>query len=250
MKKNVLIISLLIGLFSIPLANADALGDKIREDILRKIAEDDARLRDGIPKEDPMLANGWVTDQPTFNYKLPCDLDKTPAVAVVVHGLNHMDLLEENDEGEFVYARDMSIAYPIMEELCFAIAIPKSGISTLWEDLWETENARYGTYRSSQYRAWWMTKGVEPSDSYIPVRDEKEEIKAIIDLIDVANSAVGKPVYLTIGNDLGALTAKVIIALGADGKINAIAGFIYVDRETGEFTAHLSDGTKWESKEH
>jgi hypothetical protein len=40
---------------------------------------DDARLRDGIPKEDPMLANGWVTDQPTFNYKLPCDLDKTPA---------------------------------------------------------------------------------------------------------------------------------------------------------------------------
>jgi hypothetical protein len=35
-----------------------------------------------------------------------------------------------------------------------------------------------------------------------------------------------------------------------DGKINAIAGFIYVDRETGEFTAHLSDGTKWESKEH
>jgi hypothetical protein len=53
----------------------------------------------------------------------------------------------ENDEGEFVYARDMSIAYPIMEELCFAIAIPKSGISTLWEDLWETENARYGTYR-------------------------------------------------------------------------------------------------------
>ena len=85
MKKNVLIISLLIGLFSIPLVNADALGDKIREDILRKIAEDDARLRDGIPKEDPMLANGWVTDQPTFNYKLPCDLDKTPAVAVVVH---------------------------------------------------------------------------------------------------------------------------------------------------------------------
>jgi hypothetical protein len=52
-----------------------------------------------------------------------------------------------------------------------------------------------------------------------------------------------QPVYLTIGNDLGALTAKVIIALGADGKINAIAGFIYVDRETGEFTAHLSDGT-------
>jgi hypothetical protein len=70
----------LIGLFSIPLANADALGDKIREDILRKIAEDDARLRDGIPKEDPMLANGWVTDQPTFNYKLPCDLDKTPSI--------------------------------------------------------------------------------------------------------------------------------------------------------------------------
>jgi hypothetical protein len=44
----------------------------------------------------------------TFNYKLPCDIDETTAVAVVVQGVNRMDLLEENDEGEFVYARDTS----------------------------------------------------------------------------------------------------------------------------------------------
>jgi hypothetical protein len=55
--------------------------------------------------------------------------------------------------------------------------------------LWETENARYGTYRASYYRTWWMTKGVEPDDSYIPVRDEKEEIAAIIELIGIANEA-------------------------------------------------------------
>jgi hypothetical protein len=35
---------------------------------------------------------------------------------------NRMDLLEENDEGDFVYDRDISIAYPRMEELFAAIS--------------------------------------------------------------------------------------------------------------------------------
>jgi hypothetical protein len=70
-----------------------------------------------------------------------------------------------------------------------------------------------------------MTKGVEPDDSYIPVRDEKEEIAAIIELIGIANEAVKKPVFLAIGNDLGVLTSKVISALEEEEKITAIAGF-------------------------
>ena len=239
-----------MGLFATQVANADALSDKIRADMLREIAENHARDLDGIPNEekDGSLED-WTKTEATFNYKLPCDIDKTIAVAVVVHGVNRMDLLEENDEGDFVYARDMSIAFPRMEELCIAIAMPKSGISTLWENLWETENARYGTYRASYHRTWWMTKGVEPEDSYVPVRDEKEEIAAIIELIGIANEAVKKPVFLAIGNDLGVLTFKVISALAAEGKITEIAGFISVDRETGEFTGHLRDGTTWESKD-
>jgi hypothetical protein len=68
-------------------------------------------------------------------------------------------------------------------------------------------------------------------------------------LYGIANEAVKKPVFLAIGNDLGVLTSKVISALGAEGKITAIAGFISVDRETGEFTGHLRDGTTWESKD-
>jgi hypothetical protein len=35
-----------------------------------------------------------------------------------------------------------------------------------------------------------MTKGVEPSDSYIPVRDEKEEIKAIMPWTTTATAGV------------------------------------------------------------
>jgi hypothetical protein len=40
------------------------------------------------------------------------------------------------------------------------------------------------------------------------VFNEEEEIKAIIDLIEVANEAVKKPVFLLLGNDLGRLANK------------------------------------------
>jgi hypothetical protein len=93
-----------------------------------------SRAADIVPNEekDGSLED-WIKTEATFNYKLPCDINKTVAVAVVIHGVNRMDELEENDEGDFVYARDMSIAFPRMEELCIAIAIPKSGISTTWK---------------------------------------------------------------------------------------------------------------------
>jgi hypothetical protein len=141
-----------------------------------------------------------------------------------------MDLLEENDEGDFVYDRDISIAYPRMEELCLVITLPKSGLSATYEMV-------DGVREKSYFRNWWMTTGAVPDASpQVPVRDEKEEIAAIIELIGIANEAVKKPVFLVIGNDLGVLTAKVISALGAEGKITAIAGFISVDRETGELS--------------
>jgi hypothetical protein len=88
---------------------------------------------ESVPVEEDLSLAGWVTDQPTFNYKLPCDIDITTGVAIVVHGLNRADVLEENDEGELVHARDISIAYPRMEELCLAITLPKSGLSATYE---------------------------------------------------------------------------------------------------------------------
>jgi hypothetical protein len=47
--KIKLIPILFLGLFAAQVANADALSDKIREDMLREIAENHARDLDGIP---------------------------------------------------------------------------------------------------------------------------------------------------------------------------------------------------------
>jgi hypothetical protein len=65
--------------------NLGTLSDKIRADMLREIAENHARDLDGIPNEekDGSLED-WIKTEATFNYKLPCDIDKTIAVAVVV----------------------------------------------------------------------------------------------------------------------------------------------------------------------
>ncbi|SMG64699.1 secreted protein, partial [methanotrophic bacterial endosymbiont of Bathymodiolus sp.] len=92
--KIKLIPILFLGLFAAQVANADALGDQIRADIMREMAENHARDLDGIPNEekDGSLED-WIKTEATFNYKLPCDIDKTIAVAVVVHGVNRMDLL-------------------------------------------------------------------------------------------------------------------------------------------------------------
>jgi hypothetical protein len=38
--------------------------------------------------------------------------------------------------------------------------------------------------------------------------------------------------------------------LDETNEVNIIAGFIYVDKDTGEFTLYNSDQTKWESKDH
>jgi hypothetical protein len=96
-----------------------------------------------------------------------------------------------------------------------------------------------------QRATWWMTKGVEPDDSYIPVRDEKEEIAAIIELIGIANEAVKKPVFLAIGNDLGVLTSKVISALGAEGTLGHRNGYakLFHSRECNRHIASIDKFT-------
>jgi hypothetical protein len=58
---------------------------------------------------------------------------------------------------------------------------------------------------------------------------------------------VGKPVYLVIGNDLGASAIMVLDRLNSDGEANLVDGFIQIDRETGEFTTYYRDGTRWKS---
>jgi hypothetical protein len=130
-KKPLLTLLTLTSLFNTPLASA-GWADGFMDDA-NKAVEEAIRLEESVPIEEDKSLEGWTTDQATFNYKLPCDIDITTGVAIVVHGLNQADLLEENDEGEFVHARDISVAFPRMEELCLAITLPKSGLSATYE---------------------------------------------------------------------------------------------------------------------
>jgi predicted O-methyltransferase YrrM len=74
-----------------------------------------------------------------------------------------------------------------------------------------------------------MTEGVEDENG-IPFRNEDDEIAATIALIKLAITAVGKPVYLVIGNDLGASAIMVLDRLNSDGEANLVDGFIQIDR--------------------
>jgi hypothetical protein len=46
---------------------------------------EESRAEESVPVEEDLSLAGWVTDQPTFNYKLPCDIDKTVAVAFATY---------------------------------------------------------------------------------------------------------------------------------------------------------------------
>jgi hypothetical protein len=65
-----------------------------------------------------------------------------------------------------------------------------------------------GVREKSYFRNWWMTTGAVPdANPQVPVRDEAEEVNAVIDLINVANEAVKKPVFLVIAPIMNCLTA-------------------------------------------
>jgi hypothetical protein len=200
-----------------------------------------ARVREysftpSIPVLEDKSSDGWIAsqvDQISFDYKLPCDPSLSPYSAIVVQGFERMDLLTRNEDSE----RDVSIAYPRMAEFCVVIAMPKSGIVTN-ED-----------YKAEKRRTWWLTEGTVDRYGYT-IRDEDEEIAATINLLKLAKQALGKPTYIVIGNDSGVLAEKVIMKLDETNEVNIIAGFIYVDKDTGEFTLYNSDQTKWESKDY
>jgi hypothetical protein len=168
------------------------------------------------------LNDTWVTDQKTFNYKLPCSIEATPAVVVVVHGINRrqrvmigLDRMGRN----YISDESVSIAYPRLTDFCVAIATPKSGVLVPF----------FGRY-SNYYRTWWMTEGVVDAKTLLPVINEAEEINSIIDLINIAKEAVNAPVYLLMGNDSGVLANKVLDALKSDGNSDLISGFVLVQR--------------------
>ncbi|WP_174483663.1 hypothetical protein [methanotrophic endosymbiont of Bathymodiolus puteoserpentis (Logatchev)] len=187
----------------------------------------------------PVAGFEWVSKHKTFDYLLPCNTG-IPYAAIVAHGANRMDLLTDNGEGEFNHERDMSIGYPRMAEFCIVIGVPKSGLSITYNDRNEPE----------EWRTWWLTEGVEDENG-IPVRDEDEEMQATINLLKLAKSALGGlPVYLVVGNDLGLFASKVIKKLGKDGESDVIDGFIYVNRDTGEFVKYGRDSTIWKSSEN
>lgn len=216
---------------------SDDLRKKMREEAIKSAKEYTRKILAAIPKEEDLSTYGWVTTQKSVNYRMPCKAKDTPYSAIFAHGANRMDLLEEDDDGNLVYSRDASIAIDRMEEFCIAIGIPKSGLSTTEHD------------GVQKWRTWWMTEGVE-DENLIPVRNEKEEIQQTIKILKMAKSSLKKPTYLVIGNDLGELSVKVVQQLGKTGEIETIAGIIYVDRDTGEFTRYERNGDTWKSKDN
>ncbi|SMG65400.1 secreted protein [methanotrophic bacterial endosymbiont of Bathymodiolus sp.] len=175
-----------------------------------------------------LLSDPWVIDQSTFNYRLPCTIEETTAVAIVIHGENRKDFLEPDSDGMLVYPYDVSAVFSDMLNLCVALTVPKSGRGAFV--------TRSGDV--TEYREWWMVEDTE-------ARTEEVESNAVIDLIDLAFEVIHKPIYLVYGNDSGYLASKVTKKLKELGKINIIYGVITVDSKAGEFKGHKLDGTTW-----
>ena len=188
--------------------------------------------------DDPLIDSSWVTDQPTFNYRLPCDMDKINAVVIIIHGTNRMDLLDsDNEQGKLLYSKDLSSTYPIMDRFCVITVIPKSEIIRRLDS--------EGVARL--YRYWWMSE--QNASGY---KTDEGEIKSIIKLINLAKDVVKKPVFLAIGHDRGTLQNKLIDKMYSTELqlIYQITGFVDINYHTGEFVAQFLDGTIWISEEH
>jgi hypothetical protein len=83
------------------------------------------------PVED-VLNESWVTDQQTFNYTLPCAIEDTPAVVVVVHGANRRQKVKgglERMGTHYIYDNSVSIAYPRLTKSIMAF-ISSSSLNT------------------------------------------------------------------------------------------------------------------------
>jgi hypothetical protein len=173
----------------------------------------------------------WTVDNSTFNYTLPCPIETTMGVAIVVHGTNWRDIAVKDEEGNPIYPAGVSIAFDHMLDKCIAIVVPKSGLSA------EVDWVGNITYS----RDWWMSESTP--------RTIEGEVQATIDLINLAYEAIKKPIYLVYGHDNGVLASRVIIQslLSSSEETSNLIGYIVVDKETGEYIGHNLNGTSWSS---
>jgi hypothetical protein len=103
MKKLLLATLTLTSLVTTHLASASPLGDEMRAEITAEKLKYKDFLGMTTPVEDDVALDGWVTDQATFNYKMPCDADKIKAVAIIVK-----DLCIVNDSRHPAFRHDNS----------------------------------------------------------------------------------------------------------------------------------------------
>jgi hypothetical protein len=194
-------------------------------------------VNEGNLIDDPLIDSSWVTDQPNFNYRLPCDIDKINAVVIILHGTNRKDLVStDNEQGKLLYSKDLSSTYPIMDKFCVITVIPKSVIIK--------EDDEEGVARL--YRSWWM------SNKRASYGDDLPEIRAVLNIVNLAKSAVNKPIFIAKGHDGGALQMKILdknYFLWVPFREH-ITGFVEIDYLTGEFAAHFLNGTVWLSEDH
>jgi hypothetical protein len=191
-----------------------------------------------LAKDDPLLDDSWITDQPTFNYRLPCEMDKINAVVIIIHGTNQLDLVDTNNEqGKPLYKADLSSTYPIMDKFCVITVIPKSKIirELNLKDV------------NKMYRYWWMSE-----QNALGHKTDENEVEEIIKIIQLAKDVVKKPIFLAMGHDRGILQNKLISKMYSTELrfIDQITGFVDINYHTGEFVAQFFNGNIWLSEEH
>ncbi|SMG65780.1 secreted protein [methanotrophic bacterial endosymbiont of Bathymodiolus sp.] len=220
MKKLLIATLVLASLTTAHVSNASPLGDEIRAELTAERLKSEDFMRMSSPVEDDMSANGWITDQPTFNYKMPCASNKIKAVAIIVKDLNVMERVEINADGQYLATNDTSKVFPEFEQFCVAIVMPKSGVSTVIDD---KKGNRY-------YRTYWMSQGADVyrrmhSPGIVFVQERNEELAAYMDVIYTANTALHKPVFIFNGHVNKHVAIDILKTLGGTSN-GGMAPFI------------------------
>ena len=117
MRKVLLLLMVLAGMFMSQSVSAD-LSDDLRKEMYEEMYEEmrqhTKKILATIPTLEDKSVDDWNTEMESFDYKVPCDA--APYSAIIAQGTNRMDLLTEDEDGEYTYERDVSIGYPRMEE--------------------------------------------------------------------------------------------------------------------------------------
>ncbi|SMG66122.1 secreted protein [methanotrophic bacterial endosymbiont of Bathymodiolus sp.] len=167
----------------------------------------------------------WINKYASFNYNMPCSLEDTIAVAVVIKGYKQEDIIELNDKGYYKDELSVEAVYPELLGLCAAITVPNSGVNI-------HSSKENGTLHA--YRHWWRVEITET---------EEEQIAAVIEQLRTLKDKINKPVFLTLSNDKErAGVTKVISRLTELNEIGLISGTIVINSETAKFKAFNIDG--------